>query len=181
MEAKPYCTIKLTAWKMFCFPVRSMKKKLWNSECEDKWWQWSIKFLILCLVCLKIFSKNKAEPSRRLCRQLCFNELFYYRFIAKLITAFSQSIISCTQSSNHDAFAFTSNFRKLLEHVCILLLSWLRHCTKRRKVAGSIPVGVIAIFHSHNPFGRTMALGSTQPLKEMSSRNISWGVKAAGA
>jgi hypothetical protein len=35
--------------------------------------------------------------------------------------------------------------------------------------------------HWHNPFGRTMALGSTQPLKEMSTRNISWGIKAAGA
>jgi hypothetical protein len=29
--------------------------------------------------------------------------------------------------------------------------------------------------------GRTMALGSTQPLTEMSTRLISWGVKAAGA
>ena len=26
-----------------------------------------------------------------------------------------------------------------------------------------------------NPSGRTMALGLTQPLKEMSNRNISWG------
>jgi hypothetical protein len=26
-----------------------------------------------------------------------------------------------------------------------------------------------------------MALGSTQPLTDMSSRNISWGVNAAGA
>jgi hypothetical protein len=26
-----------------------------------------------------------------------------------------------------------------------------------------------------------MALGSTQPLAEMSTRNISWGVNAAGA
>jgi hypothetical protein len=26
-----------------------------------------------------------------------------------------------------------------------------------------------------------MALGSTQPLTEMSTRNISWGVKSAGA
>jgi len=26
-----------------------------------------------------------------------------------------------------------------------------------------------------------MALGSTQPLTEMSTRNIAWGVKAAGA
>jgi hypothetical protein len=59
--------------------------------------------------------------------------------------------------------------------------SWLRHCATSRNVAGSIPDGVIGIFHWHNPFGRTMALGSTQPLTEMSTRNISWGVKAAGA
>ena len=44
-----------------------------------------------------------------------------------------------------------------------------------RKVAGSIPDGVIGIFHWHNPSGRTIALGLTQPLTEMSTRNISWG------
>jgi hypothetical protein len=38
--------------------------------------------------------------------------------------------------------------------------------------AGSIPDGVIGIFDWHNPFGRTMALGSTRPLTEMSTRNI---------
>jgi len=38
----------------------------------------------------------------------------------------------------------------------------------------------IGIFHSHNPSGRTMALGPTQSLREMSTRNISWEVKAAG-
>jgi hypothetical protein len=37
------------------------------------------------------------------------------------------------------------------------------------------------IFHWHNSIGRTMALGSTQPLTEMSTRNISWGVNTAGA
>jgi hypothetical protein len=29
--------------------------------------------------------------------------------------------------------------------------------------------------HWHNPSGRTMALGSIQPLTEISTRNISWG------
>ena len=53
--------------------------------------------------------------------------------------------------------------------------SCLRHCAISRKLAGSIPDGVTGIFHWHNPFGRTMALGSTQPLREMSNRNISWG------
>ena len=59
--------------------------------------------------------------------------------------------------------------------------SWLRHCATSRKVAGSISDGIIGIFHWHNPSSRSMALGLTQPLSEMSTRNISWGVNAAGA
>ena len=39
----------------------------------------------------------------------------------------------------------------------------------------------VGIFHWHNPSGRTMALGLTQPLTKMSTRNTSWEVKAAGA
>ena len=57
---------------------------------------------------------------------------------------------------------------------------WLKHCATSRKVAGSTPDRVIGIFYLHNPDGCTMALESTQPLTEMSTRNISWGVKAAG-
>ena len=53
--------------------------------------------------------------------------------------------------------------------------SWLRHCATSRKVAGSIPDGVIGILHWHNPSGRTVALGSTQPPTQMSTRNIPWG------
>ena len=53
-----------------------------------------------------------------------------------------------------------------------------RHCATSRKVVGSIPDGVIGIFHGHNPSCRTMVLGFTQPLTEMSTRNISWRVKA---
>ena len=49
------------------------------------------------------------------------------------------------------------------------------------KFAGSIPGGVIGIFHWHNPSGNKRALDLTQPLTEMSTRNISWVVKAAGA
>jgi hypothetical protein len=55
--------------------------------------------------------------------------------------------------------------------------SGLRHCATSRKVAGSIPCGVIGIFHWHIPSGRTLALGLTQPLTEMSTGNISWGGK----
>ena len=58
--------------------------------------------------------------------------------------------------------------------------NWLRYCATSWKVAGSIPDSVIGIFHGHNPSGRTRALGSTRPLAEMSARDVSWGVKAAG-
>ena len=52
-------------------------------------------------------------------------------------------------------------------------VKWLRLCATNRKVAGSIPDGVFGIFHWHNPFCRTMGLGSTQPLTELSTRRIS--------
>jgi hypothetical protein len=46
---------------------------------------------------------------------------------------------------------------------------------KHKKFAGSIPDGVTGIFQSLNPSGRIVALGSTQPLTEMSTRNPSCG------
>ena len=57
--------------------------------------------------------------------------------------------------------------------------SRFRHRATNRKVAGSIPDGVIEMFPWHNPSGRAMALGLTQPLTEMSIRNISWGGRGA--
>jgi hypothetical protein len=51
--------------------------------------------------------------------------------------------------------------------------SWLRHYATSRKVAGSIPDGDIGIFHWLNPSDRTMTLGSTEPVRKMSTRNIS--------
>jgi len=42
-----------------------------------------------------------------------------------------------------------------------------------------IPDGVTGIIPWHSSSSHTMAQGLTQPLTEMSTRNISWGVKAA--
>ena len=52
---------------------------------------------------------------------------------------------------------------------------WFRHWATSPNVAGSILIGVTEIFHWHNPSGRTVALGSTQPLTEMSTRCVSGG------
>jgi len=40
---------------------------------------------------------------------------------------------------------------------------------------------MVSEFFIDNSSGRTMALGLTQPLTEITTGNISWGVKAAGA
>jgi hypothetical protein len=53
--------------------------------------------------------------------------------------------------------------------------SWLRHCATSRKVAGSNPDEVIGFFNWPNPSSRAMALGSTLPLTEMSTRNLRGG------
>jgi len=50
----------------------------------------------------------------------------------------------------------------------------LRHCTKNLKVAISIPDGII---DSLNLSGRTMELGSIQPVTEMSTMDISWKLR----
>jgi len=49
----------------------------------------------------------------------------------------------------------------------ISVLNQFLHYATNRRVAGSIPDGVIGIFQWYNPSGRTMALGSTQ----LSNRN----------
>jgi hypothetical protein len=46
---------------------------------------------------------------------------------------------------------------------------------------GLIPNCIMGNFHWHNPSSCTMALGLTQCLTEMSTRNMYWGVKVASA
>jgi hypothetical protein len=55
--------------------------------------------------------------------------------------------------------------------------SWLRLCAKSLKVARSIPSGVTGIFYWYNSSARTVTLDSTQPVIEMSTKNICWGGK----
>jgi hypothetical protein len=54
-----------------------------------------------------------------------------------------------------------SNLQYVWGHAMAQLV---RQCATSNKVTGSIPNGVIGIFHLHNPSGRTMTLGSIKPL-----------------
>jgi hypothetical protein len=51
----------------------------------------------------------------------------------------------------------------------------MRHYATSWKAAGSSPDEVIGFFNSPNPSRGTMALGSTQPPTEMSTRNLPGG------
>jgi hypothetical protein len=55
-----------------------------------------------------------------------------------------------------------------------MVRSSLRHYATSRKVAGTIP-DVIEVFNRPNLSSSFMALGSTQYLKEMSTRNLPGG------
>jgi len=57
----------------------------------------------------------------------------------------------------------------------------LRHRATNRKVAGSIPDGVIESFHWRNPSGHTMALRVDSASNRNEYQEYFLGVKAAGA
>jgi hypothetical protein len=52
----------------------------------------------------------------------------------------------------------------------------LNHCATSRKVVGSIP-DMILDFSLPNPSSRIVAPGDTQPLTDMSTRNLPGGIK----
>jgi hypothetical protein len=52
------------------------------------------------------------------------------------------------------------------------LRSWLRHYARSRRAAVSILDEVTGFFNRPNPSRRTLALGSTQPLKETNTTNL---------
>jgi hypothetical protein len=54
--------------------------------------------------------------------------------------------------------------------------SWLRHYATSWKVVGLSP-DEVDFFNLPNPSSRTKALGPTQPLTEMSTRNLPGAVK----
>lgn len=59
-------------------------------------------------------------------------------------------------------------------------VAWLRYYTASQKVAGSIPDEVIELFYCPKLSSRTRALGSTQSLRDMGTRKLSGGERAAG-
>ena len=94
-----------------------------------------------------------------------------------------QVVASCWLNITHVLSFLETFLPKIIFNLCIWKLRETRNKSNLVKQAGTAVAqccatnrnGVSGIFHWHNPSDRTMALGSTQPLTEMSTRRTSWG------
>ena len=131
-----------------------------------------------------IFLSVICENARLISRGLWTNECFWWA-ISTIIRVFN-IILRPFWPSAETELGLKQNFSDSITHHLNMSKNrvrtapeHLRHCAMNRKVAGSNPDIVIGIFHWRNPYGHTMALGLTQPLTEMSTRNISCGGKGS--
>jgi len=125
------------------------------------------------LPCIRWFPVSNQSRDTKSCGFSCFSSVP------------PQQFRNSTFTLRHDRFlphpSYFINIQPLYTNRGTWCRSWFRHCATSRRVESSITYGVKGIFHLHNPPGHTMALGSTQPLTEISTRNTFWGVKDAGA
>ena len=96
----------------------------------------------------------------------------------------SISVITAGLTSNLDGFneswhmrVWWYNLNCFLLRIRVFLVEM--NCSTNRKFAGSIPGDVTGILHWHNPSGRIVALGLTQLLTAMCTRNIYWEGKGS--
>jgi hypothetical protein len=135
-------------------------------------------------------------------RQYCTNRIhfnigvsrFLHKYFSKLMIS-SWGSHKCSEGFTLLIFQFFSTLFFLSVQVsdkmqfflllffCIILpdrgmryRSWLRHYATNQKVVGMCP-DEVGFFHLPNPSSRAMALGLTQPLTELSTRNFPGGVK----
>jgi hypothetical protein len=76
-------------------------------------------------------------------------------------------------STNEIRYALQKVYFSFVHNITTAVAQWLRLCATHQKVGVSIPDGVMEFFIDITPSDRNMVLGSTQPLTEMSTGNIS--------
>jgi len=88
-------------------------------------------------------------------------------------------LIKTIQGNKERERTFTTYDKKANDfiHTFTLNISTLGYAVAQM---AEVAIGIFPL-HTSNPSGRTVALWSTQPLTEMSTRFISCGVKAADA
>jgi len=85
-------------------------------------------------------------------------------------------LINCLRITGH-LIKIENESSDLITNMLVNKIYYNNYClyTTSRTVLGSISGGVTGFFSDIFPSDRTMALGSTQPLVKMRTRNISWG------
>jgi hypothetical protein len=116
---------------------------------------------------------GKAVQIGLLHSQAFVNTLFSFLFI--MSCAQVGAMCHCAQGLCWNVTSVTNELHLMYNDGPLMVAQQLKYCATDRKVAGSIPDGITGIFHWHNAPYRTVALGFTQPLTEMSTRSISWG------
>jgi hypothetical protein len=90
-----------------------------------------------------------------------------------IVSAFSVKLLFCS-----------SEFILLFKHSPLrqgtALAQWLSYCVTNKKVAGSIPDGVIGIFHWHKSFRSHYGLGVDSASNRSEYQGYFVGVNAAG-
>jgi hypothetical protein len=141
-----------------------------SSQAADSRLVWGIRTLFVA--CLSIYTTNRRSLSRhtKIVAPLYVSASFTPSpgtFTAIFLTHFNTIDYKC----NGNAYCGARCWWR----------SWLKRWATSRKVAVSISNGVTGIFYWYNPSGRTMALGMTQPLTEMSNKGWRRPVYGAGS
>ena len=127
------------------------------------------------LVVLPCIADGHPPPDYRYSRLKIrsINFVSIYEFLTAMNTNTPVLCAALAQSSSYSV----QRRKKLMptRQLPIYQSTWYHICTTSQKVADSIPDRVIGVFHCLNLSGRTWALGSTQPVAEMNTRDLSWG------
>jgi hypothetical protein len=105
-------------------------------------------------------------------KEVHFETITQYTIVHSLSKNQNTCLKKITLVTSELRFFFSFQTRDMLFE--LLLVACVGHYATSRKVAGSSP-DEVEFFNLPSPSSRTMALGSTQPLTEISTRNLPGG------
>ena len=109
---------------------------------------------------------------------------FFLRKECQKLHFFKHGVCTCLLGLSHNMATYLSALTfgyldlRLWIFTTTYCLQFFLYCSAVQVGRSRVRFPMVSLeFFWHNPSGRTVALGSTQPLTEMGTRNISWGGK----